>query len=100
ANIAPESDLPVRPGIYAVTLADGDGPARPAVASLGTNPTFVAGSALVLEVHVLDWDGDLYGHHVRIAFAERLRDELRFDSVDALVAQIRRDIDHARVVLG
>jgi riboflavin kinase/FMN adenylyltransferase len=95
ANIAPASDLLLRPGIYAVTL---DG--RPAVASLGTNPTFTEGGApLVLEVHVLDFDGDLYDRRVRTAFVARLRDEAKFASVDALVAQIRVDIAAARAQL-
>lgn len=98
ANIAPESDLAIAPGIYAVTLTAG-GVARAAVASLGTNPTFVEQGGLVLEVHVLDWDGDLYDQRVRTTFVARLRDELKFDSVDALLAQIRRDIDDARAAL-
>lgn len=94
ANIAPRSDLAIAPGIYACTL---DG--MPAVASLGTNPTFVEQGGLVLEVHVLDWDGDIYDRVVRIAFAAKLRDEARYDSIDALLAQIRIDIEHARVTL-
>jgi len=99
ANIAPESDLLIAPGIYAVTLAAG-GAELPAVASLGTNPTFVDGGGLVLEVHVLDWDGDLYDRRVRTTFVARLRDEQRFDSVDALLAQIRHDIELARAALA
>jgi riboflavin kinase/FMN adenylyltransferase len=98
ANIAPESELVIAPGIYAVTLSV-DGTPLPAVASLGTNPTFVAQGGLVLEVHVLDWEGDLYDRRVRVTFAARLRDELAFDSVDALVAQIHADIADARRVL-
>ena len=96
ANISPTSDLPVAPGIYAVTLSASGGPPLPAVASLGTNPTFVEGGRLVLEVHVLDWDGDLYGQTVRTTFVAWLRPEQKFDSVDALIAQIRRDIADAR----
>lgn len=99
ANIAPESDLAIAPGIYAVTLDTGEAE-LPAVASLGTNPTFVDGGGLVLEVHVLDWDGDLYDRRVRTTFVARLRDEQRFDSVDALIAQIRRDIERARTALA
>ena len=99
ANITPTSDLPLAPGIYAVTLAAEGGPAMPAVASLGTNPTFVEGGHLVLEVHVIDWEGDLYDRRVRTTFIARLRDELKFDSVDALVAQIQLDIADARRVL-
>jgi riboflavin kinase/FMN adenylyltransferase len=100
ANVAPEIELPIAPGIYAVTLAPEGGPALPAVASLGTNPTFVEGGALVLEVHVLDWDGDLYDRRVRTTFVARLRDEQRFDSIDALLAQIRDDIARARAALA
>jgi riboflavin kinase/FMN adenylyltransferase len=100
ANIAPDIELPIAPGIYAVTLAAERGPALPAVASLGTNPTFVDDGRLVLEVHVLDWSGDLYDRRVRTTFVARLRDELKFDSVDALLAQIRRDIDQARAALA
>jgi riboflavin kinase/FMN adenylyltransferase len=100
ANIEPDIALPIAPGIYAVTLSAEGGPALPAVASLGTNPTFVDGGRLVLEVHVLDWSGDLYGRRVRTAFVARLRDELKFDSVDALLGQIRRDIDQARTALA
>ncbi len=96
ANIAPTSDLPVAPGIYAVTLSASGGPPLPAVASLGTNPTFVDGGRLVLEVHVLDWDGDLYDRKVRTTFVSWLRPEQKFDSVEALIAQIRRDIADAR----
>ena len=100
ANIAPASDLLVSPGIYAVMLTpEGEAP-LPAVASLGRNPTFVEQGGLVLEVHVLDWDGDLYDRRVRTTFVGRLRDEAKFSSVDALVVQIRRDIDEARVLLA
>lgn len=100
ANIKPASDVVVAPGIYAVTLAADGGPPLRAVASLGTNPTFVEQGGLVLEVHVLDWDGDLYGRTVRTTFVARIRDELKFESVDALVAQIRADIDVARQKLS
>lgn len=100
ANIQPASDLVIAPGIYAVTLAREGGPAMPAVASLGRNPTFVEQGGLVLEVHVLDWEGDLYDQRVRTTFVSRIRDELKFDGVDALLAQIRQDIAVARRDLG
>lgn len=96
ANIQPGSELVIAPGIYAVTLATEGRAPMPAVASLGRNPTFVEQGGLVLEVHVLDFDGDLYDRLVRTTFVSRIRDELKFDSVDALVAQIHRDIDQAR----
>jgi riboflavin kinase/FMN adenylyltransferase len=99
ANIEPASDLPIPMGIYAVTLATRGGTAMPAVASLGTNPTFVDSDRRILEVHVLDFDADLYDRDVRIAFAAKLRDEARFASADALVAQIHADIAAARRLL-
>ena len=100
ANILPEVELAIAPGIYAVTLGVEGGPAMPAVASLGTNPTFVDDGGLVLEVHVLDWTGDLYDRRVRTTFIARLRDEQKFESVEALVSQIGRDIAQARSVLA
>jgi riboflavin kinase/FMN adenylyltransferase len=99
ANIHPDIPLPLAAGIYAVTLSVEDGPPQLAVASLGTNPTFVDGGGLVLEVHVLDGGGDYYDRRVRTTFVEKLRDEAKFDSVDALIAQIRRDVDAARHAL-
>ncbi len=99
ANIAPIGELIVKPGIYAVTLAPEGGQPLPAVASLGSNPTFVEQGGLVLEVHVLDWEGDLYDRRVRTAFVGRLRDEAKFPSVESLVEQIRADIRQARELL-
>jgi riboflavin kinase/FMN adenylyltransferase len=99
ANIRTDTELLLRAGIYAVTLQVDDGAPLSAVASLGTNPTFVEGGGLVLEVHVLDFDADLYGKRTRTTFVARLRDEAKFDSIDALVAQIRDDIDAARRIL-
>ena len=97
-------------GVYAVWLTPVPSPLRaplelvgplPAVANLGTNPTFAGARAPRLEVHVIDRDlGDtLYGTTVEVWFVERLRDELRFPGVDALVAQIKLDIDSARARL-
>lgn len=103
ANVRPDGTILASPGIYAVTLervGGGPHPPLPAVASLGTNPTFTDAGALVLEVHVLDFDADLYGARVRVGFVERLRDEARYDSVDALLAQIHADIAAARAIFG
>lgn len=86
-------------GIYAV-IADWDGGPMPSVASLGTRPTVESLPApVVLEVHVLDWSGDLYGRRLRVEFVQRLRAEKRFDGLEALAAQIARDADAARLVL-
>ncbi|MBZ0234101.1 MAG: riboflavin kinase, partial [Deltaproteobacteria bacterium] len=102
ANIATDGPLLAAPGIYAVVLErpGADPHPMPAVASLGTNPTFTDAGTLVLEVHVLDFDADLYDARVRVGFIERLRDEARFDSVDALLAQIRADIAAARAIFA
>jgi len=99
ANLAPEGDLAIAGGIYAVTL-EVDGVAYPAVASLGTNPTFVERGALTLEVHVLDFDRELYGKTVRVSFVARLRDELKYTTVEALLAQIAVDVAQARAILA
>jgi riboflavin kinase/FMN adenylyltransferase len=70
----------------------------PGVASLGTRPT-VNGVEPLLEAHVFDFNGDLYGREIEVEFVAKLRDELRFDSVDEMVAQIHRDASDARAVL-
>jgi riboflavin kinase / FMN adenylyltransferase len=108
ANIAPDGQLLPASGIYAVwleLLPDGAGSpidrARmPGAASLGTNPTFDGAGELTLEVHVLDFDGDLYDRRVRVGFVERLRGERRFPGVAELVDQIHRDIADTRRILA
>ncbi|HEX7340878.1 MAG TPA: bifunctional riboflavin kinase/FAD synthetase [Rhodanobacteraceae bacterium] len=79
-------------GVFAVRVGiDGEPVTRPAVASLGTRPTVNAVSQPLLEVHLFDFAGDLYGRRLEIAFVAKLRDELKFDGVDALVAQMHAD---------
>ena len=88
-------------GIYAGTFVDADGIERPTAISLGRRPTFYEDAeSSLLEAHLLDFDGDLYGQAVKVRFVERLRGEERFDSVDALVEQMGRDVEAARAVLG
>jgi riboflavin kinase/FMN adenylyltransferase len=87
---------PALAGIFVVRVHGlGDAP-LPGVASLGTRPAVETDGAPLLETHVLDWQGDAYGRVVRIEFLKKLRDEARYDGLDALVAQIRRDADAAR----
>jgi riboflavin kinase/FMN adenylyltransferase len=104
ANLEVGNTLMPKGGVYAVrvTPLDGESASEPmnGVANLGTNPTFVADGNLVLEVHLLDFSGDLYDRRLRVGFIERLRGERRFSGVDELVAQIRADIEHARNILG
>jgi riboflavin kinase/FMN adenylyltransferase len=98
ANIALEPTNRLAHGIYAV-VARVDGRAYPAVASFGTRPTVDDGPPL-LEVHLLDFDGDLYGREMDVEFIERIRDELKFDSIPLLVAEMTRDKERARAILA
>jgi riboflavin kinase/FMN adenylyltransferase len=70
-----------------------------AVASIGTRPT-VGGVTPLLEVHVFDFAGDLYGRELEVEFVARLRDTLRFDNVDAMIEQMHRDAADARAALA
>jgi riboflavin kinase/FMN adenylyltransferase len=86
-------------GIFAVRV-DGAGLTRhPGVASLGYRPA-VGGKELLLEVHLFEFDGDLYGKRLTIDFIAKQRDEWHFPSLDSLVEQIRRDADEALRLLG
>jgi riboflavin kinase / FMN adenylyltransferase len=100
ANLVPDAAL-VCPahGVYACRAAiEEDGAWRwwPAATSVGVRPTFVTGRGLLAEAYLLGYDGDLYGRDLRVSFLARLRGEERFDSVDALVAQMARDVEDAR----
>ncbi|HKY13354.1 MAG TPA: bifunctional riboflavin kinase/FAD synthetase [Microthrixaceae bacterium] len=120
ANVAvPERMLMPADGIYAGWLgcydpddgSDRSGPDQPgpvqhdtawwpAAIYVGHRPTFYdEGAGVLLEVHVLDFEGDLYGRHVRVRFTDRLREDRRFDDVEALAEQLRRDVDEARRLL-
>ena len=86
-------------GVYAGHLTDEADPrARPAAVSVGTNPQFGTERRRV-EAHVLDFDGDLYGHRVSVGFARRLRGQAVFAGVEELAAQMRADVDQARRLL-
>jgi riboflavin kinase/FMN adenylyltransferase len=99
ANVVPppEQLLPAE-GVYA-GLAHLDGNTHRAVANLGARPTF-GESQMLLEVHLLDFQGDLYGQWLRFEFAEHVRSTRRFDSLDDLRAQIGRDVEAARGYLA
>ena len=88
-------------GVYAGRLLRSRGEALPAAISIGTNPTF-AGRERRVEAYVLDAEPglDLYGEHVGLTFAARLRDTLRFDAVEPLVAQMAEDVRQARALLS
>lgn len=102
ANVHLEEYIWPALGVYAIRagLDEDDGPRwYDGVANLGLRPTF-NGEGVVLEAHLFDFDGDLYGRHLRVAFIEQLRDEQKFDGIDALKAQISDDCDAARRILG
>jgi riboflavin kinase / FMN adenylyltransferase len=82
-------------GVFAVEVSGLGARPLPGVANVGVRPT-VGGGRCLLEVHLFDFDRDIYGHHVRVEFRLRLRDERRFESVDALRAQIHDDAQRAR----
>jgi riboflavin kinase/FMN adenylyltransferase len=104
ANLQPEAELLPRPGIYAgraLLLDDqpqpsGADPGHLCALSVGTNPTFTSAGVLTVEAHLLDFDGDLYGRRLRVELHHRLRDERRFDSSAALMAQIEDDLTRTR----
>jgi riboflavin kinase/FMN adenylyltransferase len=100
ANLVPDPML-IYPahGVYACRAAvELDGAWRwwPAATNVGVRPTFVTGRGLLVEAFLLGFDGDLYGHELRLAFLQRLRGELRFDSVEELVEQMERDVEDTR----
>lgn len=78
----------------------GVGPGHPALVSVGVRPTFHDDGRVLVEVYLLDWDGDLYDATLEVELVARLREERRFDSVEALVAQMREDEARARRLIG
>ncbi len=88
-------------GVYAGWYQRPDGVRHACAINLGRRPTFYehADSSL-LEAHLIDFDGDLYGERAQVSFVGFLRSERKFDGIDALIAQLRHDVEHARSVLG
>ncbi len=100
ANVQLKHNRPPLTGIYAVrAYVNGSSP-LPGVASLGIRPTIEASGRAVLEVHLFDFDADLYRRHMRVEFLHKIRDEAKFPSLEALKAQIGRDCDAARRYLA
>jgi FAD synthase len=87
--------------VYAGTFTGEDGVERVAAISLGRRPTFYAESGLLLlEAHVLDFYGDLYGQRSKVRFRHHLRPQEQFAGVEGLVAQMQRVVEHTRRLLG
>jgi riboflavin kinase / FMN adenylyltransferase len=96
ANLVPDPRLVVPDhGIYACR-AQVDGERYVAAVNVGVRPTFKTGRGLLVEAYLLDFDGDIYDRELRLDFLERLRGERRFDSIEALVEQMGRDVTETR----
>ena len=98
ANLRFDRKQPPLRGIFAAWVHGVGAAPWPAVVSFGTRPT-VAGREPLLEAHLFDFDGDLYGRRIAVEFVARLRDELKFDDLPALVAQMKVDAAQARAIL-
>lgn len=99
ANIRFRGKKPALLGIYATWVHGVGEQAIASVSSVGTRPT-VKGVEPLLEAHLFDFDGDLYGKKIRVEFIEKLRDEVKFDGLDALVIQMNQDAEQARAILA
>jgi riboflavin kinase / FMN adenylyltransferase len=97
ANVAAEEELLPSPGVYAVKV-EGDGWVRDGACNVGANPTFRA-SQITVEVHLLDFDADLYGSRLRVYFMDRIREEQAFADLSALQAAIHADVLRCRDLL-
>ena len=90
ANIHMKHLRPALTGVYAVKLGNRNG-----VANLGVRPTIAGIPKLLLEVHLLNFNEDIYGQHVQVTFLEKIRDEIKFENIDALIEQIKKDVAQA-----
>lgn len=100
ANLIPQDGylLPAH-GVYATRVLLPDGSAHPAATNVGVRPQFVTGRGELVEAYLVDFSGDLYDQPIRVEFHKRLRGEKRFDSVEALVAQMGRDVEETKALL-
>jgi riboflavin kinase/FMN adenylyltransferase len=99
ANVRMQHNRPPVRGIFAVEVA-GLGPRPlPGAASLGVRPTVHSGAVPVLEVHLLDFEGDLYGRRVQVRFLHKLRDEEKYADLPTLTAAIARDVENVKLYL-
>jgi riboflavin kinase/FMN adenylyltransferase len=90
ANLKTDNELLPPNGVYATTTTI-DGIVHPSISNIGVRPTFGDTTKTMIEAYVMGFDGDLYGRPVRLGFVQRLRDERKFEDVDALRAQMEAD---------
>jgi len=102
ANVAVAGDMALpEDGVYAGWYVRPSGQVHPAAINIGRRPTFYDENGLLLvEAHLLDFDGDLYGERPHVQFVERLREEVRFDGLESLKAQLAKDVATTRRILG
>lgn len=97
ANLVLDDDMPVPDGVYSGNVTLPDGTTHPAAISIGRRPTFyLTRGARLLEAHLVDFRGDLYSQSVTVEVVHHVRDQMRFETVDHLVAQLRRDVAAVR----
>ncbi len=101
ANLLPADGM-VTPGhgVYACRATTAAGETYAAATNVGVRPMFVTGRGELIEAFLLDFDADIYGQPLRLEFLKRLRGEKRFDSVEALIEQMARDVEEARAIAG
>ncbi len=87
-------------GVYSAFAVLDDGSVIPAAVSIGVRPTFDSELGELIEAHLLDFDGDLYGSELKLRFQNRLRPELEFDDAEALIEQMAKDVADARALLA
>jgi len=101
ANLLPRDGFVVPGhGVYACRAQTADGVVRVAATNVGVRPMFVTGRGELIEAFLVDFDGDLYGTELRVEFLKRLRGEKRFESVEALIEQMGRDVEEARAIVA
>ena len=99
ANLVPAEGYVVPGhGVYACRARTADGVVHVAATNVGVRPMFVTGRGELIEAFLVDFDGDIYGTPLRVEFLKRLRGEKRFESVEALVEQMGRDVEDARAI--
>jgi riboflavin kinase/FMN adenylyltransferase len=100
ANIQMHREKTPIQGVFAVTMTGVDECALSGVANVGTRPTFDGGTRVILEVHLFNFDEDIYGREVEVHFKKKIRDEVRFNSMDELQRQIHKDVASAQQILA
>lgn len=100
ANLRIGPDVDLADGVYAAVVELEDGSRHPAAVSVGRRPHYYAAGERLVEAHLLDFDGDLYGERVRVELGTRLRGQRSFGTEEELVEQIRSDVEAIRTLHG